>query len=118
MLKIDKQNITLTRGDTAYLRFRPRIRINDNPIADYTFVEGDSVVFRLKKDDGIFEKNCVIDLENNTAILTLVPADTIGLQIKAYIYEVELITQYNEHFTFVADQYFTIGKEVEEHGNE
>ena len=117
MLKINKQNITLTRGDTAYLRFRPQIRMNNDPIADYTFESGDSVVFRLKKDDGILEKSCVIDLENNTAILTLVPGDTIDLLTKVYTYEVELITQYGEHFTFIADQYFTIGKEVEEHGN-
>lgn len=117
MLKIDGKNITLTRGDTAYIRFRPKIRVSGSPVTDYTLVSGDAVIFRLKKEDSVFEKACNIDLEKNTAILNIVPEDTIDLKYKFYEYEVELITHYQEHFTFVADALFKVGREVEEHGN-
>lgn len=114
MLKIERQNITLTRGDTAYLKFVPRVKQEDGTYDDYELQEGDVVTFRVKRTE-IFEKNCVIDLEENTAILTLVPEDTISWQVKPYSYEVELITNLGEHFTFIANQRFTIGEEIEQH---
>ena len=114
MLKIERQNITLTRGDTAYLKFIPKVRNAQGQLEDYKLQEGDVVIFRVQRPT-IFEKNCVIDLEENTAILTLVPEDTISWQVKPYSYEVELITSLGEHFTFIASQRFTIGEEIEQH---
>ena len=117
MLKIDKQDITLTRGDTAYLQFIPVIADDDGDPVDYKLIEGDSVVFRLKTDKIIFSKECIIDTENNTSILTLTEDDTKDLDFQTYYYEVELITNLEEHFTFIANQRFTIGKELDQHGN-
>ena len=37
----------------------------------------------------------------------------VGFQ--TYMYEIELVTLADEHFTFIANARFTIGKEVEEH---
>lgn len=114
MLKIERQNITLTRGDTAYLKFIPKVRGTDGTLTDYELQDGDDVVFRVQKSPN-FEKACSIDLEENTAILTLMPEDTLAWKVQQYNYEVELITNLGEHFTFIANQKFTIGEEIETH---
>lgn len=114
MLKIERQNITLTRGDTAYLKFIPKVRGEGSSYEDYELQDGDVVIFRVQKNP-IFEKQAVIDLEENTAILTLIPEDTIDWKIQQYNYEVELVTALDEHFTFIANQKFIISEEIEQH---
>ena len=116
MLRIDNQDISLTRGDTAYLQFIPQVEGENHKRIDYVLNDGDTVIFRLKSTKSIFEKDCVIDLAENTSILVLVPDDTINLDFATYYYEVELVTIYGEHFTFIANKRFTIGKEIEPHG--
>lgn len=112
MLNIDnRQNITLTRGDTAYIDVTG-LKNKDGTV--YTFVEGDMVYFRLKGSETI-EKQLVIDLLNNKATLTLEPEDTESLNFTSYKYEMELVTSIGEHFTFIADRTFIIGLELEDH---
>ena len=115
MFKIDGQDIYLTRCDSAEIA----VSITKNDGSDYTLEAGDKVIFRLALDAGKpvdVEKECTIDVENNKAILTLVPADTRGLKFKTYRYEFELLRGADDtHYTFIVDQPFTIGKELEEH---
>lgn len=113
MLVIDKDNnILLTRGDTAYIDIIDFYDIDGNP---YTLEEGDNIYFRLRTSRVLLTKKLSIDLENNTATLLLEPKDTSYLPEKTHKYEIELVTHKNEHFTFVADKNFTIGKEQEVH---
>ena len=114
MLKIERQTIMLTRGDTAYLKFIPKIRLENGTVEDYELQDGDVVIFRVQRNP-IFEKQADIDLENNTAILTLVPEDTLAWKTQQYNYEVELVTTLDEHFTFIANQKFIISEEIEQH---
>jgi len=116
-LCVDKDgSITLTRGDTAYLRFIPQVKNKTtNEWEDRTLVSGDRVIFRLATSPNVFEKDCVINIEENTAKLTLVPEDTMNLNFQTYYYEAELVTVLDEHFTFLPHRRFTIGKEEEEH---
>lgn len=115
MFTIEGQTITLTRGDTAAIQPIPTVTATGEP---YVFEDGDKVYFRLRQlpDVGaVFEKECYIDLENNTCNLTLQPDDTIDLSMSEYRYEFELVDTNNGHYTFIANQKFIVGKELENH---
>ena len=119
MLKIEPNGETyLTRADTAFIK--PIIEVEDGEkpgkFDPYELQEGDRVIFRLALNSNspvLIEKDCVIDLENNKAILNLVPEDTKDLEPKVYFYCMELVTVTGNHFTFVENTRFTIGKELE-----
>lgn len=119
MLKIEPNGETyLTRADTAFIK--PIIEVEDEEKSGkfdpYVLQEGDRVIFRLALNSNspvLIEKDCVIDLENNKAILNLVPEDTKDLEPKVYFYCMELVTATGNHFTFVENTRFTIGKELE-----
>lgn len=113
--------IHLTRGDTAFIE--PIVEIEDKEkkgkFDPYEYQDGDRVIFRLALNVNsplLIEKDCYIDLENNTATLTLNPEDTIGLEPKVYFYCMELVTVTDNHFTFIENTRFTIGKEMEKRG--
>lgn len=112
MLYIDREgNMTLTRADTAFID----VTSFKNQVGEtYQLFEGDKVYFRLKTNP-ILEKELMIDLLNNKASLHIIPDDTAGLPFTTFKYEMELVTSTGEHFTFIADRNFTVGKEVEEH---
>jgi len=110
MLKINKQSITLTKGDDASLRLVPRYK--DKTI--YTVQEGDSAIFRLKVGASVKELECVINLENNKIVANFTPADTAEFEPGIYRYEAELITSLGFHYTFIADQPFILGNEIEQ----
>ena len=121
MLEVDGLSIYLTRGDSAILQATPTIKNDQGEKQPYVFVEGDKVIFRLKlKAEDTYqvvcEKECSMDYVNNKAILHLVPDDTDGCEFKKYRYEFELITVEDFHSTFIENQEFTIGKELETHG--
>lgn len=112
MLEIDRnQNITLTRGDTAYIDVTG---FQNNDGESYTLIDGDKVYFRLGTNP-ILEKELTLDLINNKAVLHLVPADTMNLPYSIFKFEVEVVTSIGDHYTCVADKNFTISKEVEVH---
>lgn len=121
MLKVTGQKIYMTRADSAKLQAVPKIkREGQEEPEPYILEEGDRIVFRLKRkaDDSyevICEKDCEINLTRNQAILTLVPEDTENCEFKEHRYEFELITYDDYHSTFVENQPFTIGKELEKH---
>lgn len=124
MLTVNKWDIHLTRGDTAYIKAIPEVEVldeNDNPTGVwelYTFQEGDRVIFRLANSSvTLIEKDCEIDLDKNVAVLTLTPEDTKTLEVRTYFYCLELVTAADRHFTFVENGKFTLGKELEKHGS-
>lgn len=115
MFEIHDQTIILTRGDTAYIQPIPA---DEDTGELYEFQEGDKVYFRLKQlpDVGaVFVKECNIDLADNLCTLTLDPEDTIDFPMTEHRYEFELVTAIGERHTFIANQKFIIGKELEEH---
>ena len=114
MLVVNGQEIYMTRGDTPELSVTAQ---NDDG-TDYEFQEGDRVFFRMGLKPGqdvALEKECTVDTENNIAILSFVPEDTEEMAFKTYRYEFELVTPEDGHYTFIADQPFEIGKEIEPH---
>lgn len=112
MLDIDRKgNITLTRGDTAYIDVTG---FKNKDGTTYYLQEGDKIYFRIRGVNRL-TKELSLDLLNNKATLTLEPEDTEGFSFTAYRYEMELVTAIDEHYTFVADKIFNISKELEEH---
>jgi len=114
MLEIRNKTIFLTRGDTADITFVPRIHRQGTlrPLE-----ATDTCIFRLEVDaKTVIEINCVVDYEFNVIHLHLVPNNTLSLKPKTYKYELELVTAGDDHYTFVADSDFIIGKEIERHG--
>lgn len=112
MLVVNGQELYLTRGDNAELA----ITATNDDGTDYEFQTGDRVVFRVGLKPGqdvALQKECIIDFEENKAILYLEPDDTWGMSFKVYRYECELITSGDEHYTFIVDQPFEVGKEIE-----
>ena len=120
MLKVEGQKIYLTRADSAIFKVIPKVKDEHGDKIPYELQEGDSIIFRLKRKaednyEVICEKQCEIDVENNQAILKLVPIDTESCEFKEHRYECELVTYDDFHSTFIENQPFTIGKELEKH---
>ena len=111
MLKINKKTITLTRGDNASIRLRPRY--DDEERTEYVVEEGDRVIFRMKVKNQLIEKECNISVENNRIVVSFIPQDTIDLNPGVYRYEAELVTSWQMHYTFLQDQTFILTKELE-----
>ena len=111
MLKVQKNKIYLTRGDSAFLT----ISLNDENGSSYELSEGDKVYFRLKKSSS--SDNLLLEKEVNTQTLTLelLPEDTAELSSGLYCYEVELVTAEDKHYTVIENSQFQIGAELEIH---
>lgn len=108
MLKISGSNITLTRGDTAYLSLD--LTLNNDP---YEYEDGDTVtlsVRRTTKDDDtqyLFQK--VVTAGD---AIVIEPEDTKPLEYGRYKYDVQLNTAKGEVFTVVEPSEFKIAEEV------
>ena len=110
MLNISGNNIELTRGDTAYIDFVP---VNADG-SEYVIASGDHAYFRLQ-GDSVITIPCIAEVGSAFVTLALQQSNTVGLDYKAYPYEVEIVTASNEHFTFITGGFFTVTLEIEEH---
>ena len=111
MLKVTGNKIYLTRGDTAFLE----ISLTDENGDEYTPSESDKVMFRLKKT--AMSKTVLIEkeIDTSTMILELEESDTKDLQFTTYVYEIEIVTGNEYHFTVIENTDFEIGPELELH---
>ena len=111
MLKVSRNKIVLTRGDTAYLS----LSVTDESGNTYTPSEGDKIYFRVKKSavsgSLLLEKEAYID----TMTLEIKPEDTAWLEFGSYRYEIELVTEVGEHFTVIENAPIEITAELESH---
>ena len=117
MFEINGYTITLTRGDSAPIQLIPTVLATGQP---YVFQEGDAVKFRIRQlpDCGaVLEWDGYIDTSDNSCVVTIHPEDTYDLEMTEYRYEAELIDANGGHYTFIANQKFIIGKELENHVN-
>lgn len=106
MLSIDnKNNIRITRGDTAKLTLT--VLTIDSETYDYS---DDLTQFTVKRntvtEDIVFQKT----FTGNT--ITITPADTKDLYYDDLKYDVQLITPSNEVYTVIAPADFVIEEEV------
>lgn len=113
MIQITGQSIYLTRGDSATLEIDLK---RQGTTTAYVIQEGDTFYFRVKRSPNaelLIEKEFEATGESTIA-LTLDPEDTADLLNDTdYRYEVELVTSAGWHDTFIANQLFHIGVELE-----
>lgn len=115
MLKIQRNSIYLTRGDTAFIV----VKLKDESGSPYIPEDGDHVYFRVKESlastELLIEKECsIMESEGETTIqLDLGESDTENLIPAVYRYEIEVVTAMGYHFTAIANSNFEIGAELE-----
>lgn len=108
MIKIKKNVISLTRGDTL----RTIVEINLEDGSPYIPDLGDVITFGLKytinDTECIFEKNIPID----TMELHIAPEDTKELPYGSYVYDVQIQFAGGDIYTFIPYTKFNITGEV------
>ena len=112
MLRVSGNKIELTRGDTMILE----VTLQDEMGQSYTPIETDKVYFRLKRNATAKDMFVVKEIPTDTMILQLDAADTVNLKFGTYVYEIELVTSNDYHFTAIANEEFIISEELENHG--
>lgn len=112
MLKVSGNRIELTRGDTMMLE----VTLLDESGQKYEPIESDKVIFRLKRNATAKDMFVVKEVPIDTMILQLDAADTKNLKFGTYVYEIELVTSNDYHFTAIANEEFIISEELENHG--
>ena len=104
----EDNTIRITRGDSLTIN----VVLTDNDGFPYEPVEGDIVLFTVKKSavatDILIQKN--IDINN--LVLDLVEADTENLAFGEYKYEIEVCTVQDDHYTVIKNAPFIITEEL------
>lgn len=114
MIKVRRNKIFMTRGDTVSLK----VDLTDYNGDPYSLQTGDEAIFRLKKSACdkrlLIEKELEVD-EDGQLYLIIDPEDTENLKFGVYYYEVEVITSDDCHFTVIDNSPLELGKELENH---
>lgn len=107
MLKIEENNITITRGDSASIS----VGLTNPDGTDYTLQNGDILIFTVKvncmTEDIIIQKDISTD-----GLINIIPSDTNELNYGSYIYDVQLTQAGGTVNTVIAPSAFIIDKEV------
>lgn len=118
MLKVSKNKVYITRGDSAYFD----ITITNPDGSVYALNDGDTVQAQVRTIANTGEllidasmENGKIYIENNSIIWHLTPEDTRDLDIGTYYYDIQLVTSANDVFTFIESSPFKITDEVTWH---
>ena len=106
MLQITDNAVILTRGDNADII----VNITDGNGAPYTPVEGDVILFTMKRNcetsDIILQKTLI------NSVISLDHDDTKDLKYGRYYFDVQLTNVSGEVYTVITPHEFIIDKEV------
>lgn len=107
MLKIEENNIYLTRGDTAILR----VIITDATGEPYTMLPEDRLIFTVRKLADIGSP--LIDKTVAGNVITISTDDTKDLTFGKYKFDIYLYNSNTQKLdTFIAEKIFELGEEV------
>ena len=111
MVKIDKNVITITRGDTL----ETRILIELEAGHDYVPAAGDQIRFALKSAYVDEEPIIIKKIPNDTLILRLEASETklLTARKKPYVYDIQLTTPDGFTDTFIDRGAFYVTEEVD-----
>lgn len=84
MFKVDNNNISMIRGDSAAFS----IGVSDTAGNDVALTDGDVLTFTLRRTPR--SPTIVLQKTITDGTLTINPSDTEGLTFGAYIYDIEL----------------------------
>lgn len=117
MLKIKGNNITLTRGDSAYITIVPTKKNEDGSTSPYVLQEGDKIRCQVRHEanDGelLFEA-FIEEVRPQEYVWYIRPSDTNGAEVKTYFYDVQIELSNGDIFTFIKSSPFTLSDEVTE----
>lgn len=107
MILFEDGDISLTRGDTAYISLN--LTNNGEP---YEFKDGDTVTFTVKEnydeeENYLFQK---VVAAGDTIVIE--PIDTKPYEYGRYIYDVQVNTAVGEVFTVIGPGTFKLTKEA------
>lgn len=100
--------IRITRGDSLTIN----ITLTDGDGYQYEPVLGDVVWFRVKKSASATEILIEKQIDIETLVLELVESDTETLAFGEYKYEIEVITNEQDHYTVIKNAPFIITEEL------
>lgn len=106
MLRCERNDIHLTRGDSAVLS----LRIEREDGAGYEIQEGDSILFTIKKS--VYDTAVLVQKKLVDGVVRLNPDDTKSLKYGTYYYDVELTQPDGFVATVIAPSRFVIEPEV------
>lgn len=110
MLKVIRNKIQLTKGDSACLKFA----LTNSKGEEYKLQDGDTI--RLQVRD--FDNDKQLVFEGDIACLEsgvfwyIHPEDTKNLELKTYYYDAEVVTATGDVYTFIGKTQFTLLEEV------
>ena len=108
---VQSNEISMVRGDSG--RFTVRCAEPDG--TERPFVEGDTVVFTLKRcytGQEAVEKTLTVFTDGGEAVVNLAPGDTASLPVGTYWYDVRLKTAGCEIHTIVPKTEFQLREEI------
>lgn len=100
--------LSMVKGDDDTLNIKLKYKGTTTP---YVFKEGERVTFNMRQLPGVgdeLEKECVIDLVENKAVLTLEGDDTKDLMATEYAYWLKFYSQDSKRNTFLAKKKFIL----------
>ena len=112
MIKIENTNISITRGDTAYIQFNLKDISGQKVVLTTMDVVRCQVRDENVDGDLIFEGEVLRDYANNTVTWHIRPEDTADLDIETYYWDGQVEFSNGDIFTFVDVSKFNILPEV------
>ena len=106
--EISGTKITLTRGDT--LQTTVSLLKKDGSL--YTPVEGDTIVFRMKRHYSDSQPLIEKILDNEDLTLEILPEDTKKLPFGDYVYDIEIVKADGYVDTFIKKAVLHLDEEV------
>ena len=107
MVKIEDNNIYLTRGDTVTFD----LELLDEDDEPYVMSSDEYIVFSLRRLYG--KGKVLLTIQSDTPSFSLSTDDTKDLTFGEYMYDVYLMNESDNSLnTFIADKKFYIGEEV------
>lgn len=108
MYTISGNTIMLTKGDSFYLA----VSLNNDDGTPYEPAAGDVIKFTAKRC--INDSTAVIEktIPHDTMVLRLLPEDTSGLPIGAYVYDMQITTEAGDVYTFITESKLILTAEV------
>ena len=112
MIKINKTEISITRGDSAYIQFN----LKDVAGNKLNLTNMDIVRCQVRDQDVdgdlVFEGEIIREYVNNTATWHIRPEDTADLEIGTYYWDAQVEFANGDVFTFVYVSKFNVLPEI------
>lgn len=112
MLRINNDEIHLTRGDTAYIEIPLEIINPDNTTVPYIMANEDVLIFSVKTDTDKATEYCFQIINTGSNIFHIKPEHTCDCEYGKYKYDVQLTRVNGDVFTVVEPTCFKLTQEV------